>query len=404
MTSRQRVITTLRHEEPDKVPIDLGGMASTSIMAIAYNKLKQHLGFPKTPTRISDMSQQLAEVEKEILDYFEVDVISLENSFHADGAHWIDWPLPNGSPAKIHKSNAPEWREGRWVLMDGSRIAAQMPPSCLYFESCNPPLGKATSEKELQDYPWSYFTDEKLRQLEEKAKRLFYETDYAIMGNFGGSIVEAAEWLRGWSNFMLDLIANPDFTFVVLEKLTQVHLKNLQGYLQAVGPYIQIIQMGDDLGAQNAPQFSPDLYRELVKPFHKQIYQYARRHADAKVFLHSCGSIYDFIPDLLDAGVEILNPVQFTAAKMDAQRLKQEFGDRITFWGGGVDTQHVLPYGTPEEVARQADEQIQIFAPGGGFVFSAVHNIQANVPVENILALFAAAKRGRDYPVGLDKT
>ncbi|KAA3657112.1 MAG: methyltransferase [Calditrichaeota bacterium] len=400
MTSRQRILTTLRHEEPDKIPIDLGGMGSTGIMAIAYNKLKQHLGFPATTTRISDITQQLAEIEREILDYFEVDVISLENSFQVDGPEWLDWQLPDGSPAKIHSSHALEWRDDRWVLMDGSRVAAQMPPACLYFESCNPPLENAISESEIHNHPWPFFTDEKLRRLEQKAKQLYEETDYAIMGNFGGSIVEYAESLRGWANFMLDLVANPDFVSALLGKMTEVHLKNLQAYLQAVGPYIQIIQMGDDLGAQNAPQFSPDLYRELIKPFHKQIYQYARQQSNAKVFLHSCGSIYDFIPDLIDAGVDIFNPVQFTAAKMETQKLKQEFGDRITFWGGGVDTQHVLPCGTPEEIAEQVAQQFYILAPGGGYVFSAVHNIQANVLVENILALFEAVKNGREYPVG----
>ncbi|KAA3610952.1 MAG: methyltransferase [Calditrichaeota bacterium] len=397
MNSRERVCATLRHEEPDKVPIDLGGMGSTGIMAMAYNRMKNHLGLSTKPTRISDMQQQLAEIEQEIIDYFQVDVISLENTFSGASNAWEAWRLPDGSPVQIHNSQRPVKKGESWVLMDGDRVKAHMPPSCLYFETYNPPLETATSIRDLEKYSWPYFTEEKLRQLEEKAKRLFEETDYAIMGNFGGSIVEYAETLRGWSSFMLDLVANPDFATALMDKLADMHLKNLEGYLQAVGPYIQIIQMGDDLGTQDGPQFSPDIYRALIQPYHKKLYQEVKQSSDIFVFFHSCGSVYDFMPDLIDAGIDILNPVQFTAAKMDSLKLKKEFGDQITYWGGGVDTQQLLPNGTPQDIARQVENQIKIFAPGGGFVFAAVHNIQSNVPVENILALYETANKTGVY-------
>jgi uroporphyrinogen decarboxylase len=397
MTSRERVLTTLNHQEPDKIPIDLGGMGSTGIMGIAYNELKHKLGFKENTTRICDINQQLAEPEREILDYFEVDVISLDNTFGKNNTDWREWSLPDGSLANVHQKSQPVKIGDDWVLMDGARIKAKMIPECLYFETCNPPLENANCEKDISNYNWKYFTDEYLRNLENKAKWLYEETNYAIMGGFGGSIVEEAETLLGWSNFMMDLIANPDFIEILMDKLVEVHLKNLKGYLQAVSPYIQIIQMGDDLGTQNGPLISPDLYKSMIKSRHKKIYQYVKKHSDLYLFLHSCGSIYDFIPDLIDAGVDILNPVQFTAAKMDSAILKKDFGKKITFWGGGVDTQKLLPFGTPEEIAEQVKEQMKILGQGGGYVFAAVHNIQANVPVENILSVYETAKITRNY-------
>ena len=391
MTSRERVITALSHKEPDKIPIDLGAMGSTGIMAIAYNRLKKALGLGKKITRMADIYQQLAIPEKEILDFFEVDVISLENSYLPDDREWVKWTLPDGSLVEIPKELTPLKKGAEWVLMDGGRIKARMPESCLYFENCNPPLENAATDKDINNYDWSYFSDDYLRNLENRAKRLYEESDYAIMGGFGGNIIELYQILRGYENAMLDLAANPDFAQALIEKMTEVHLANLKMYLQAVSKYIQIIQMGDDLGMQSGPQISMDMYRTFIKPAHKKIYQYVKQHSDLYLFLHSCGSIYDFIPDLIDAGVEIINPVQFTAADMDSRRLKEEFGDKITFWGGGVDTQNTLPFASPEEVAQEVKRQMEIFSPHGGFVFTPVHNIQANVPVENIIAAYKTA-------------
>ena len=391
MTSRERVITTLKHREADKVPIDLGAMGSTGIMAIAYNRLKKALGLGKKITRMADIYQQLAIPEKEILDFFEVDVISLEDSYLPDEREWVEWTLPDGSLVEIPLELKPQKKGVEWVLMDGERIKARMPESCLYFENCNPPLENAVSDKDISNYNWSYFSDEYLRNLENRAKRLFEETEYAIMGGFGGNIIELYQILRGYENSMLDLVANPDFAHSLIEKMTEVHLVNLKMYLQAVSKYIQIIQMGDDLGMQSGPQISLDLYRDFIKPAHKKIYQYVKQNSELYLFLHSCGSIYDFIPDLIDTGVEIINPVQFTAANMDSKRLKEEFGDKITFWGGGVDTQNTLPFASPAEVAEEVKRQMEIFSPGGGFVFTPVHNIQANVPVENIITVYKTA-------------
>ena len=397
MTSRERVLTTLNHREPDKIPIDFGGMGSTGIMAIAYNKLKQELGLENHITKMLDINQQLAIPEKEILDLFQVDVISLESSYLQNDREWKNWQLPDNSKVEIPEELFPKWIGEEWVLMDGERIKARMPESCLYFEYSNPPLEFAATELDIQNYSWNYFSDEYFRALENKAKQLYEETEYAIMGGFGGNIIEEYQVLRGYSNAMLDLVADQNFAEALIGKLTEVHLSNLEKYLQAVSKYIQVIQMGDDLGMQSGPQISLELYQAYIKPAHKKIYQYVKQNSDLFLFLHSCGSIYDFIPDLIDAGVDILNPVQFSAANMDSENLKEKFGDKITFWGGGVDTQKILPFGTPEEVSEQVEKQIKILSPGGGFVFAAVHNIQANAPIENIIKLFETVIKFREY-------
>lgn len=397
MNSRERVLTTLNHKEPDKVPIDFGGMGSTGIMAIAYNRLKNELGFNNHTTRMLDIMQQLAIPEKEILDLFQVDIISLERSFLQTDREWNEWKLPDNSKVEIQKESMPKWLDNEWVLKDRDRIKARMPESCLYFENCNPPLENAVSELEIQNYNWHIYTDEYFRTIENKAKQLNEETDYAIMGSFGGNIIEEYQILRGYSNSMLDLVADPNFAEALIGKLTEVHLTNLEKYVQAVSNYIQVIQMGDDLGMQSGPQISLDLYQAFIKPAHKKIYQYVKNNSDLFLFLHSCGSIYDFIPDLIDTGVDILNPVQFSATNMDSKNLKEKFGDKITFWGGGVDTQKILPFGSQEEITNQIEQQMNIFSPGGGFVFAAVHNIQANVPTENIIKLFETAIKFRNY-------
>jgi uroporphyrinogen decarboxylase len=189
---------------------------------------------------------------------------------------------------------------------------------------------------------------------------------------------------------MMDLAGDPAFATALLAKLVEAHIRRLEQILPAVEGYVQVIQVGDDLGMQDGPQLSPRLYRQVVKPWHKKLYQYIKEHTSARLFLHACGSVYAFIPDFIEMGVDILNPVQVSARDMDTKRLKQAFGKDITFWGGGCDTQKVLPFGTPAEVREEVKRRIDDLAPGGGFVFNQVHNIQAGVPPENIMAMYEA--------------
>jgi len=398
MTSRQRVLTALHHEPTDRIPIDLGGMASTGIMAIAYARLKEYLGISTGRVRVFDIGQQLAEVEPEVLARFGVDVISLENSLGEDQpGRWKPWRLPDGSPCEIpvELDLRPDAERGGWQIWEGDIPTQRMAAGSLYFSQIYHPLADAVTSADLDAYPIPVISEARLRSLERRAKTLSENTEFAIMANFGGSLLEAGQSLRGWDLFMMDLASWGEFVEDLIGRIVEVQLANLALFLQAVGDHVQIIQFGDDLGAQDRPQMSPRMYRQYFKPGHTRLYQYVHEHSDCAVFLHSCGSIYPLIPDLIEAGVDILNPVQTSAAGMDPQRLKDAFGDRLTFWGGGADTQAVLPKATPEAMAAHVTYRLRIFAPGGGYVFNPIHNIQANIPPENIAAMFDAAQAFR---------
>lgn len=394
MTSRERVLKAIRHEEPDRLPIDLGGMASTGIMAIAYARLKEHLGITTGEIRLCDVPQQLAEVEPEILTRFGVDVISLGNSLgEAPPGSWKPWTLPNGLNCKVPVSVdlIPDEENGGWLIREYGIPFQRMSPGSLYFSESFHPLAGMTSPEELKFVPRPVISDEDLRSLEQRAKILHENTDFAVIANFGGNILETGNSLRGFSRFMMDLGRGGAFVEDLIGGIVETQLSNLTLYLEAVGPYVEIIQFGDDLGMQDRPLMSRSMYRKYFFPGHQQLFQHVHRNSGCAVFLHSCGSIYPLIPDLIAAGVDILNPVQTSAKNMDPGQLKAEFGKQITFWGGGCDSQHVLPFATPDEVAQHVRERVGIFAPGGGFVFNPIHNIQADAPPENIVAMFDAA-------------
>lgn len=391
MNSRERVVIGLNHKEPDRVPIDLGAMMSTGITGIAYNKLKAYLGIQGGRTRMYDLGQQLAEPELEVLERIHADVLPLLIS---EPKEWKPSVLPDGSPCEVPTWFNPEREpDGSLVLRDGEgRIVARMPEDGYYFDGVYHPLANVSSIQELETY--SFYTpidQETLDDLHARAKRLYETTDYAIMLNGAGSIYEWAQTLRGWDTFMMDLAADPKFASALMARLAEANIRRLEQILPAVEGYIQVIQVGDDLGMQSGPQLSPRLYRRLVKPWHAKLYRYIKEHTSAHLFLHTCGSVYAFIPDFIEMGVDVLNPVQVSAKDMDTKRLKEEFGTDIVFWGGGCDTQKVLPFGTPDEVREEVRRRIGDLASDGGFVFNQVHNIQAGVPPENIMAMYEAA-------------
>ncbi len=392
MNHRERVTSAIRHQTPDRLPVDLGGMRSTGIMAIAYQQLKQHLGMTGGEALVFDTGQQLAYVESAVRDWMGADVLILDRGLTGG---WRPYTLPDGTPARIAKGfrTVPDGQGGEYSLGRRGRRVGHRPADSLYFDGLYHPLAHAESKSDLNLYHFSVLTEKALTELRTEAKRLYEETDYAILGSFGGSLLEGGQGLRGWDQFMLDLAGNRDFAEALLDRLLAAHLRNLELYLDAVGDYIQIIQMGGDLGTQNGPQIRPKMYYEILQPREKALW--GRIHTlkpQVAVFLHSCGGIYELIPGLIDAGVDILNPVQISARGMDPARLKREFGDRLCFWGGGCDTQAVLPFASPEEVYQHTRQNIEIFKPGGGFVFCQVHNIQAGVPPENIAAMRQAVQ------------
>jgi len=392
MTSRERVITALEHKEPDRVPVDLGAMLSTGIMGMAYNTLKDHLEISGGRTRMYDLGQQLAEPEIEILERIGADVLPL---FVSEPKKWKPSTLPDGSPCEVPASFNPEvLSDGSSVLRDDEgHITAKMPKDGYYFDGVYHPLEHVNTIEELEKHHfYSPIDEDTLNDLHNRAKHLYENTPYAVMLNGAGGIYEWAQGLRGWGQFMMDLAGNPEFAGALLDKLVEADIQRLEQVLPAVEGYVQVVQTGDDLGMQTGPQLSPKLYREVVKPRHKRLYQYIKEQADAYIFIHTCGSVYEFIPDFIEMGIDALNPVQVSAKDMDTKKLKSEFGKDITFWGGGCDTQEVLPFGTPSEVEEEVKKRIEDLAAGGGFVFTQVHNIQADTPPENIMAMYEAVK------------
>ena len=396
MTSRERIIATLNHEQPDMLAIDFGGLRSSGISAIAYNKLKDYLNIEGGVTKLYDIYQQLAEPEPEVLGRLGGDVVQLHRfapSFGIPNDRWKPGKLPDGSDCiePYEFDPVPNEKGDLEVIRDGHAII-KMPKGGLYYDVVYYPYADAETTGDIDRIPIKGIDDAELAYLEKEAKRLYEETDKAILGPFGGGTLECGQGEWGYEKFLLSMAEKPDLVLYWLDKLIEVHFDDLKKYLGAVGKYINVIQFCDDLGTQNAPQISPNMYREMIKPYQKKLYRYVREnYPHVKVFIHCCGAIFDLLPDLIDAGVEIINPVQISAAGMDPQRLKTTFGSELSFWGGGANMQTFVNTNSVEAIRGHVRELIDIFAPGGGFVFNQVHNIQANVPPEKIMAIYDTA-------------
>ncbi len=407
MTSRERVLCAIGHREPDRLPIDCGAMRSTGIQAIAYRRLQTHLGMKQTPIRVFDVVQQLAEPEPAFLDQFHIDAINAGRDFAPD--RWKPWTLPDGSPCQV-PDNMDFRREGNdWLAFnrDGEPVARMIPGATYFSQVCYPLdrpdwtslLGKIRSQ--VNRVCWASLpeplyadglSDANLERIGQHVKQLRATSDRALMIAFGANLFEGASCLRRMDNFLLDLAAEPAQAEALLDKLVEIHLAGLDRLLPVVGGHVDLIQLGDDLGMETGLMFSPAMFRKFFKPRYRIIVDHIKKRCpDLIVFLHSCGSIYRILPDLIEVGFEVINPVQISAADMAPHRLKREFGADVTFWGGGCDTQNVLPRATPQEVKDHVRRNIDTFAPGGGFVFNQVHNLLAEVPPENIVAMYEAA-------------
>ena len=366
---------------------------------MVYPKLRKLLGLPPRPVRVYDVVQQLAIVDQDVLDRFGVDTIEMGRAFALDEKSWSPWTLPDGTPCFVPAWTRLERQESRWVIKSQSgRILAHMPDGALYFEQTYFPFLEGDDlnaiANVLGESMWTAIASPPgpidAKSLAEGARGLRAKTDRAVIGLFGGNLFEVGQFLYRNDQFMMLLAAEPKRAHRFLDKLLEIHLANLERFLTAVGESIDIILFGDDLGMQTGPMMSPRMYRELFKPRHKLLWNRAKELADVKVMLHCCGGVRELMPDLIEAGLDAINPVQISCAGMSAGELKAEFGKDITFWGGGCDTQDVLPNGAPQQVAEHVRQQVRTLRPGGGFVFQQVHNILANVPPENIVAMFDA--------------
>lgn len=407
MTSRERVLATINHQEPDRVPVDLGSTPSSGISAVAYHNLKRHLGLTVGHTRVYDVVQQLAQPEHEILDRFGVDVIDIGRAFNTSDDAWYDLTLPTGQEVQFPGWCRPvEQANGTWDYFDGDgdRIAT-MPLGANFFDqTCFPYVdgypddfsALATTMPKIHwagmaHSPWDHAGDADFwLQLRNKALYLRQNTDKALMVVVGCNLFEWGTFLRRLDNFLMDLILEQAKVEALLDALLAIHLQTLENVCNAVGDVVDICRFGDDLGMDSGPFMAPPTYRKLFKPRHTQLCDYVKQNSQMTTFLHSCGSIYQLMPDLIEAGFEVFNPVQTNVADMKPARLKREFGDAVTFWGGGADTRHILNHGTTNQVREDVLHSMETLAPGGGFVFNTIHNIMPDVSPENVLAMYAA--------------
>ena len=407
MTSRQRVLAAINHQEPDRVPVDLGSTPSSGISAVAYHNLTSHLGLTDGHTRVYDVVQQLAQPEETILDRFGVDVIDIGRAFNTGDETWYDLTLPTGQDVQFPSWCRPvEQSDGTWDYFDddGDCIAT-MPLGANFFDqTCFPYVdGYPDDFSDLATImpkihwagmahsPWDHAGEADFwSQLRDKALYLRQNTDKALLVVVGCNLFEWGTFLRRLDNFLMDLVLEQENVAALLEALMAIHLQTLEKVCNAVGDVVDICRFGDDLGMDSGPFMAPYTYRKLFKPHHTQLCAYVKQNSQMTTFLHSCGSIYKLMPDLIEAGFEIFNPVQTNVTDMEPARLKREFGDAVTFWGGGADTRHILNHGTTDQVREDVLRSMEALAPDGGFVFNTIHNIMPDVSPENVLAMYAA--------------
>lgn len=380
MNSRERVVAALNHEEPDRLPIDLGGTVVTSIANSTYAALRDHLKLPKKPIRTLEPAQQVALVDEDVVDIFAVDVIPVF-----------------ANPPSGYAFEYVEEPGGSSSFKDEFGATLRCFKGGYYYDWQEFPLSEPSIEAMLK-MPWPDPADPaRYRGLREQVQRLRSNTERALFGMApcGHDLFNQLLRVRGMENGLMDLVAEVEFAEAFLDRLTDTIITAQRCYLTEVGDLIDIHFTADDFTGQNGPFISPAIYRKIVKPRWAKIIRAIKEHTKAKIFYHGCGAIEPFLPDLIEIGVDILNPVQISAAGMDSAGLKRKYGTNLSFWGGGCDTQKVLPSGTPAEVRAETQKRIRDFAPGGGFVFNPVHNIQPLVPVENVVALFETAKQWR---------
>jgi hypothetical protein len=419
MNSRQRVEAALRHEQPDRVPLDLGASPLTGMHVSSVYRLRQALGLdePGTPVKVVEPYQMLGEIKPDLLDAVGADVVELpgpRDFFGCRLADWKPWTMFDGTPVLVPGGlNTEPSADGNiYVYPQGDRSvppSGKMPNGGCFFDAIErqQPIDDDNLNVEDNLEEFEPVSDATLEYYATESQRLSQESDRAILASFGGtsfgdiSLVPGAflkhpKGIRGIEEWYVSTVTRFDYVYELFTRQCEIALKNLPKIKDAVGDRVSAVYLcGTDFGTQNGPFIGLPAYRKLYKPFQRRINDWVHENTNWKTFVHSCGSIVSLLPDMIDAGFDILNPVQCSAAGMDPQVLKDRFGDKITFWGGSIDTQKTLPFGTPDDVRREAAERIKIFSPGGGFVFNPVHNVQAKTPVENLMALYASVREHR---------
>ena len=376
MNSRERILTTLNHKEPDRVPFDMGGTVVTGINVKAYAALRDYLGLPPVEPTIVDVVQQLAQVDDDVVDRLGVDVRNV---------------APRSSAT--YRIEIKDMEGGNYTYFyDEYGIGWRMPKvGGLYYDMFDHPLGGHIDESNIDRYVLPDPRDQaRFAGLREAAERVIKEEQRAlIVGNLSAGIFEMYLWTRGFTDGYSDFVGKPARSQKIMHRFMDLQLAYWEKMFDVLGDMIDVVQLADDFAGQNDMLISPSSYRRHLKPLHKELFDFIHSRSSAKIFLHSCGSIRKVIPDLIEIGLDVINPVQVSAAGMNSAELKREYGTDLTFWGGGVDTQRAFNENhTPEEVREDVKRRITDLMPGGGFVFATVHNILHNVPPENIMAMW----------------
>jgi len=380
MTPRERVMATLNLQEPDRVPVDLSQAVGDGITVTAYRNLIKYLELPDRQVRILAKLSQTARVDEDVLQRFRIDFRRIDL-----GApdNWKDEPV------------------GQDGYRDEWGVVRRRPKDGFYYDIVTSPLAEDDTFASLDRYRWPDPDDPgRYRGLREQARQLHEETDYAVVLVINCSFFLRCAELRGWENFYMDLAGNPKFAFALMERYLDVRLRMAELALEQVGENIDIVMVSsDDVGMIDRTIVSPAMYRELIKPLQKKTFDFFKARTPAKRYYHCDGAVYSLMEDFLEIGVEALNPIQVSAAGMgDTKKMKEDFGDRLAFWGA-IDTHHVLPHGSPEDVREEVRKRILDFGPGGGYVVCSVHNIQPEVPPENVTAMFDEACEFGKYPL-----
>ncbi len=419
MTSKERIETTLAHKEPDKLAMDFGAGFQTGIAVSMVYKLRQELGLdaPGTPVKVIEPYQMLGEVKEDLREALGLDCAMVAGTgtiFGFPNKDWKEWTTPDGTPVLVAGlfNTDPEPNGDILQYPEGDKSVgpcANMPDGGFFFDAIirQDPIeeDKLDPKDNLEEF--SIISDEELEHYKQRVDELESSTERALFCTMGGLsygdiALVPATWLkhpkgiRDVEEWYISTALRPDYIKAVFEGQCEIALESLKRLHETIGDRITIIQTnGTDFGTQNGPFLGPDQYRDLYLPYQKRLHDWIHENTNWKTFMHCCGGIWPLLDCIVEAGFDILNPVQCSATGMEPEKLKKEYGDKLVFWGGGVDTQKTLPFGTPEEVREEVKQRIEVFAEGGGFVFCSIHNVVANVPIENLMAMFETVKKYR---------
>jgi uroporphyrinogen decarboxylase len=400
MTSRERVIAAIERKNLDRVPIDLGGTPASNILAKPYHGLLKRLHINK-PVRVADCMQMWVYVDDEVSERFNTDVVSLWNLRDFLGVRRDrgakDWVTATGVPVRISADFSPKTVEDGSYVYEVGGYVYRLPPEGFYFDVIKNAFSWVETVRDVEKIEYPIMDPEERRWLRDHAARLRKETDKFIVADIVGGWCDIAGPMLGNAKFYMDIITNKPMIHALFEKLNDVWMKRIDALVETVGDNIDAVIIYNDLGSNMAGLYKTETVKEMVIPYIREFYDHVRKVSRYYIVFHSCGSVYQYLPDLIDAGVRILNPVQVGTKDMEPEKLKQEFGQDLTFWGGAVDPQHALAFGSPKEVKEQVRRHTEIFKKNGGFIFTQPHNIQSNVPPENTHALYEAGNKYGAY-------